>query len=128
MTRTSRYIISSLALAFGLGLAVLLTSAWPAAAEPVKVTPLPPVEGTDGRAGACFSYYPDPQTKSGRPFVQLAHDAGSRWDRFDFAWPRLEPANDYWDPVVRDGYDTLVDDLHDAGQTSAGKGVLGRCE
>jgi hypothetical protein len=120
MTRTTRYIISLLALAFGLGLALLLTLAWPAAAEPVEVTPLPPVAQTDGRAGACFSYYPDPQTGTGRPFVQMARDAGSHWDRFDFAWPRLEPANDYWDPVVRDGYDTLVDDLHEAGTNMVG--------
>jgi hypothetical protein len=118
---TPRYtIVSMLVLSFVLGLAFLLIFTPPTAAGPADVTPLPPVEETDGRAGACFSYYPDLQTGTGRPFVQPALDVGSRWDRFDFAWPRFEPANNQWDPVVLDGYDTLVDDLHDAGMNMVG--------
>jgi hypothetical protein len=115
-----RIVISLLALGFALGLPFLLASAWTAVAEPVSVTPLPPVVETDGRAGACFSYYPDPQTGTGRPFVQKALDVGSRWDRFDFAWPRLESADGYWPDKVLDGYDTLVDDLHGAGMNIVG--------
>lgn len=47
----------------------------------------------------------------------MARDAGSRWDRFDFIWPNIEPANGswYWDP-----YDTLVDDLHAADVNMVG--------
>jgi hypothetical protein len=121
MKRIARYVtIPLLLLAFALGLTLLLTSTRPAVAEPVSVSPLPPVGQTDGRAGACFSYYPDPATGSGRPFVQMALDAGSRWDRFDFAWPRLEPEEDDWDPWVLDGYDTLVNDLHDDGMNMVG--------
>jgi hypothetical protein len=121
MKRIMRCIaIPALVLAFALGLALLLVSDRPAVAEPVSVTPLPAVAQAAGRAGACFSYYPDPVTGSGRPFVQMTLDAGSRWDRFDFAWPRLEPEEDHWDPGVLDGYDTLVNDLHDAGMNMVG--------
>ena len=75
-------------------------------AGPREVTPLPPVETTDGRAGACYSFYYDPPPQ--RPFIQMARDAGARWDRFDFNWPNIEPANDAWS---FDAYDTLVNDL-----------------
>ena len=113
MRRTIRHItIPLLVLACPLGLAFLMASARPIVAEPVAVTPLPPVEETDGRAGVCYSYYPDPLTGSGRPFAQKALDAGSRWDRFDFAWPSIEPGRDTWNFGP---YDTLVGDLHDAG-------------
>ena len=66
-----RTVTSLLILAFALGLALFLASAPSAVAEPVGVTPLPPVEETDGHAGASFSYYPDPQTGSGRPFERI---------------------------------------------------------
>ncbi|MBE9507588.1 MAG: hypothetical protein IMY86_06010, partial [Chloroflexi bacterium] len=101
-----------------LGLAFLLTSALPAIAEPVDVTPLPPVTGTDGRAGASWCFYYDPAPD--RPFIQMALDAGSRWDRFDFAWPRLEPSNGNWDGGVLQGYDDLVSDLRDGGMNIVG--------
>jgi len=121
MKLTLRHTVTLLlGLSFALGLTILLSSARPAQAEPVDVTPLPPVENTDGRAGGCFSYYPDPQTGSGRPFIPKAVDAGSRWDRFDFAWTRLEPRQDQWDAGVLGGYDTLVDDLHDADVNMVG--------
>jgi len=75
-------------------------------ADPNDVTPLPPVETTDGRAGACYSFYYDPPPQ--RPFIQMARDAGARWERFDFNWPNIEPANDAWSFSA---YDTLVNDL-----------------
>jgi hypothetical protein len=50
----------------------------------------------------------------------MALDAGSRWDRFDFKWAWLEPEEGRWDSDVLDGYDTLVDDLHDAGVNMVG--------
>jgi hypothetical protein len=115
-----RTVISLLILAFALGLALLLASAPSAVAEPVSITPLPPVEETDGHAGACFSYYPDPQTELGRPFLQQALDAGSRWDRFPFDWYRIEPTDGNWDPIVKAGYDDLVDDLYDADMDMVG--------
>ncbi len=88
----------------------------PTAAGPAAITPLPPVEHPDGRAGACYSFFDNPE----RPYVQMALDAGSRWDRFDFIWANLEPANDVWDQVVLDGYDSLVSDLDDAGMDMVG--------
>ncbi len=118
MKRTMRPIIPLLGLILALGLASLLASARFAAAEPVSVTPLPPVEETDGRAGACYSFYYDPPPD--RPFVHKAQDAGSRWDRFDFNWHNLETSDGVWDPVVRDGYDTLVNDLHAAEMNMVG--------
>lgn len=79
----------------------------------LQVTPLPPPERTDGRAGACYSFYYDPPPS--RPFIPLARSAGSRWDRFDFAWPRLEPANNQWNQEVLQAYDDLVSALHQGG-------------
>jgi hypothetical protein len=71
--------------------------------------------GTDagGRAGMCYSYYPD--GGSDRPFMPLAYQAGSRWDRFDFVWPNLEHEDGSWKDEGREAYDTLVDDLNGAG-------------
>jgi hypothetical protein len=89
----------------------------PAAASPAAVAALPPVEDVDGRAGACYSFYPDPLGGPGRPFVQMALDAGSRWDRFDFSWPVIEPHNDQWNFGP---HDTLVNDLDAAGMNMVG--------
>jgi hypothetical protein len=88
----------------------------PTAAGPVEVTPLPPVEHPDGRAGACYSFYDNPE----RPYVPLAVDAGSRWDRFDFNWAVMETSDDQWDTGKLAAYDSLVDDLHDAGMDMVG--------
>jgi hypothetical protein len=96
-------------LAIGLlaaGLAFLLSM--PAAAGPVEVTPLPPVTNTDGRAGACYSFYPDDT----RPFLTMTVNAGARWDRFDFSWAAIEPFGNTWSFGP---HDTLVNDLHSAG-------------
>jgi hypothetical protein len=98
-------------------MAVLVVLARPVGADPVSVTPLPPVEEADGRAGACYSFY---EPDAGRPFIPMAYDAGSRWDRFDFIWPNLEPANDTWNPDVLDAYDVLVDDLGAEGMNMVG--------
>jgi hypothetical protein len=98
-----------LASLLGLGFILALTS--PAVAGMTFVSPLAPVEETDGRAGTCYSFYYDPPEGPDRPFVQKALDAGSRWDRFDFIWPNLEPANDAWDTDVLEAYDAVVDSL-----------------
>jgi len=96
---------------------VLLTltafSARPTVAAPVLVTPLPPVAHPDGRAGACYSFYDPPE----RPYLPLILDAGSRWDRFDFVWPNIEPSNDAWDFSA---YDGLVNDLRAEGVNIVG--------
>ncbi|HIE38752.1 MAG TPA: hypothetical protein EYH30_07230 [Anaerolineales bacterium] len=84
----------------------------PAAAGPADVTPLPPVQNPDGRAGTCYSFYYDPPEGPDRPFIPLAREAGSRWDRFDFSWPTIEPTNDNWNFGP---HDDLVDDLQDGG-------------
>jgi hypothetical protein len=98
-------VISLLILAFALGLALLLASAQPAVAEPVSVTPLPPVENTDGRAGACYAHYYGP---GNRPFLPLVSSTGVRHDRVDFRR----------DAIDEDGYgghDSIVDDELAAG-------------
>ena len=77
-----------LTLCLALGLGLILTSVLAGEADPADGALLPPVEETDGRAGACYSFYYGPPPD--RPFIQMALDAGSRWDRFDFSWPRLD--------------------------------------
>ncbi len=93
-----------LSLLLGLAGGLLLTAGLASA----DTAPLPPVEHPDGRAGLCYSFYADGST---RPFVPLAYDAGSRWDRFDFAWPSIEPSDDDWNFGPHDG---LVNDLRAA--------------
>ncbi len=118
MKRTMRHtIVILLTLVFPLGLVSLVVTARPAVAEPIAVTPLPPVEDTDGRAGACYSFYYDPPEGPNRPFVSMAYDAGSRWDRFDFIWPNIEPTNDGWNFGA---YDAVVNDLDAAGMNMVG--------
>lgn len=82
------------------------------AARVSTVTPLPPVTDTDERAGACYSFYPDPETGVGRPFIAPAMNAGSRWERFDFTWPVIEPTQGAWN---FEAHDTLVEDLRCEG-------------
>jgi hypothetical protein len=101
------------ALALALGLTLLPALVGPAAARPAAAM-LPPVTQTDGRAGLCYSFYPGPQGQD-RYYLQSAFNAGSRWDRFDFSWPRLEPQDNVWNNEVLVAYDDLVDDLHNAG-------------
>ena len=120
MKWTMRHTTFLMGLILALGLASFVALARPAVAEPAGVTPLPPVEETDGRAGACYSFYYDPPEGPTRPFVHKAQDAGSRWDRFDFNWHNLETSDGVWDPGVRDGYDTLVNDLHAAKMNMVG--------
>ncbi|MGD9030484.1 MAG: hypothetical protein PVG25_11795, partial [Anaerolineae bacterium] len=97
------------------GLAMVLAfSSGASVAETVQATPLPPVENPDGMAGTCFSYYPgDPD----RPYLPLMHNAGSRWDRFDFIWPNIERTENGWH---FDGYDDLVRDMGDTGMNVVG--------
>jgi len=113
-----RAIVPLFVLALPLGLAALVASARPAVAEPAAVTPLPPVGEVDGRAGANYAYYYDPPEGPERPFIPMAYDVGSRWDRFDFIWPNLEPSNDNWSSSVLEAYDSVVDDLQAGGITN----------
>ncbi len=118
MKRTMRHtVIILLTLVFPLGLVSLVVTARPAVAEPIAVTPLPPVEDTDGRAGACYSFYYDPPEGPNRPFISMAYSAGSRWDRFDFIWPNIEPTNDGWNFGA---YDAVVNDLNAVGMNMVG--------
>jgi hypothetical protein len=50
----------------------------------------------------------------------MAHDAGSRWDRFDFIWPNLQEQNGDWNTDVRQSYDSVVNNLHEAGMNMIG--------
>lgn len=95
------------------GLAMLAGPARRTGAAPLPVMPLPPVEQPDGRAGMCYSFYDPPE----RPYLMAAVDAGSRWDRFDFVWPNIEPQNNVWDFAA---YDALVNDLRASGVNIVG--------
>jgi hypothetical protein len=108
--RRTRVLLSPVILS---GSLLLLALAWPALAGPADAA-LPPVTETDGRAGACYAFWDE---DLGRPFLQPAYDAGSRWDRFDFIWPNIEPSNGSWS---FDAYDRLVDDLDDVGISMVG--------
>ncbi|MDY6878570.1 MAG: hypothetical protein SWK90_20520, partial [Chloroflexota bacterium] len=110
-------IILLLILILPLGLVSLVATARPAVAEPISITPLPPVQEVDGRAGACYSFYYDPPEGPDRPFISMVYNAGSRWDRFDFIWPNIEPTNDGWNFGA---YDAVVNDLDAAGMNMVG--------
>ena len=83
------------------------------AADLAEIIPLTPATEAARRAGMCYSFYPD--GGSDRPFMPLAYQAGSRWDRFDFVWPNLEHEDGSWRDEGRQAYDTLVNDLTYAG-------------
>ncbi len=102
-------VLSALALALGMAFLLMLTTS--VTAQPQTDTILPPVTNTDGRAGASYSFYPGPAGQE-RYYLPLAVQAGSRWERFDFNWPRLEPTDNAWNFGA---YDTLVNDLRNAG-------------
>ena len=103
---TSRTLfVSVLVLALALGLAFLIASARPAMAESVSVTPLPPVEETDGRAGVCYVHYYE---SGNRPFLPLVASAGARHDRVDFRWDAI-------DQYGYSAHDSIVDDELAAG-------------
>lgn len=92
-----------------------------ASGDTAPVPPLPPVANPDGFAGTCYAFYPDPFGQiPGRPFLPLMLNAGSRWDRFDFSWPRLEPQDGQWDAEAIAAYDQLVGDLRAAGMNILG--------
>jgi len=98
-------------LLFVLFLGVTLSSSATGATQPRLSASL---ENNDGRAGACYSFYPDEFAGTGRPYMPLAYAAGSRWDRFDFVWPNLQRPDGSWKTDGIDAYDTLVNDLCDA--------------
>lgn len=108
MKRTTAVLLTTV-LALGLAFLLMLTTS--VAAQPAADTVLPPVTHTDGRAGVSYSFYPGPEGQE-RYYLPLAVQAGSRWDRFDFNWPRLEPTDNAWSFGA---YDTLVNDLYNAG-------------
>ena len=113
-----RTIIASTILISGGVLALLLALGLPALALPALAgsadAALPPITQTDGRAGACYSFYHEGNQ---RPYLQMAYDAGSRWDRFDFSWPTIEPSNNSWNFGP---HDTLANDLDAAGINMVG--------
>lgn len=78
-----------------------------------EILPLGAVAGADNRAGTCYSYYTDGGSE--RPYMPLAYEAGSRWDRFDFAWPSIEPQEGVWSFGA---HESVVEDLHAGGITN----------
>lgn len=54
------------------------------------LSPLPPVHEADGSLGLCYAFYDD-------PWMQLAANAGARWDRFDFRWNATEVSSGYYE-------------------------------
>ncbi|MFO7743121.1 MAG: hypothetical protein R6X31_12485 [Anaerolineae bacterium] len=83
-----------------------------------EVGPEGTVTGLDRRAGTCYSYYTDGGSE--RPYMPLAYEAGSRWDRFDFVWPRFEPKEGKWSGETVKAYDAVVGDLKAAGFSLVG--------
>lgn len=65
---------------------LLLTQ--PGSAAPIP--PLLPVTEADGSLGLCYAFYDD-------LWMQQAHAAGARWDRFDFRWNAIETAPGVYD-------------------------------
>ena len=83
-------------------LLMLIVSALPAqGATPLPVTPLPAVLDTGGHLGTCYANY----QIDGQYLAPLAQAAGSRWDRVDFSWNRIEPQKNVFN---YSGYDDLV--------------------
>jgi len=85
-----------------LGLVVFIARARPAEAEPVTVTPLPPVTNVDGFAGVCYSHYEGP---GDRRYFGLVQDIGVHHDRIDFRWDVISNVGVGYEP-----YDSVVND------------------
>ncbi|HRU93838.1 MAG TPA: hypothetical protein P5195_01210, partial [Anaerolineae bacterium] len=81
--RKSHLLRFSLSLLLG---SLLLTQTGSAA----PLSPLPPVHEADGSLGLCYAFYDD-------PWMQLAANAGARWDRFDFRWNATEVSSGYYE-------------------------------
>lgn len=71
----------------------------------------------DGFAGTAYTFYPVPPNSQSRPLLPLMRAAGSRWDRFDFPWPQLEPNPGQWSWSAQDA---LVNDVRQAGMNILG--------
>ena len=97
----------------GLALTLLALVQFAGSAQAEDITPLPPVITTGGHLGTSYANYDIGGTFLG----PLAYNAGSRWDRVDFSWLKIQPTKTTrnWDP-----HDTLV-----ARQTGAGLDIIG---
>ncbi|TFG72656.1 MAG: hypothetical protein E4H27_02225 [Anaerolineales bacterium] len=67
-----------------------------------EVIPLPDVTEADSRLGTAYTFY----TSSGQPLPPYAYRAGSRWDRFDFSWNKIEDVQGIFNFPP---YDLIVD-------------------
>ncbi len=67
-------------------LLLLLSVGFSAEAEPLSLTPLPPVTEADGRLGVCYAFYEEPPDSGQRPYLERMIEAGARHDRWDFNW------------------------------------------
>ncbi len=83
-----------------LALAALIFSALMVRGD--EVIPLPDVTEADGRLGTAYTFY----TSSGQPLPPYAYRAGSRWDRFDFSWNKIEDTQGSFNFAP---YDLIVD-------------------
>jgi hypothetical protein len=90
----------------------------PVVADPVDVTPLPPVTDPGGQFGVCYGFYEDPPDSGQRPYLDLMYDAGARYDRWDFSWWAIQP--DHQGQWNWDGHERIV-----RAENEAGIGVLG---
>ena len=70
----NRTVVVFASLAFALGLVLLVMSAVSVEAQSSADTALPPVTNTDGRAGACYTFYPGPDDQP-RYYLPMAVDA-----------------------------------------------------
>ncbi|NLE45042.1 MAG: hypothetical protein GX620_10005 [Chloroflexi bacterium] len=87
-------------------LLIWIAGALPVSARPVAATPLPPVSGSDGFGGVCYSHYYGPND---RPYLPLVRNLGVTHDRIDFRWDRIREAGSY------ESYDSVVNDVASYG-------------
>lgn len=76
------------------------------------VSPLSPVTEADRSMGLCYAFYDD-------EWMQLANNAGARWDRFDFRWDAIETWEGNYDfgphMSILNRYDNLHIDMDVVG-------------
>lgn len=111
----SKRLLAPLALGLAL-LAAFLLAGPPAARADLAPQSASTISPYEDRLGTAYANYPTGD--AGTPyFAPVVHAAGSRWDRVDFAWDRIQRPRPEDGQIIWDfsGYDELVDRQRDAG-------------
>jgi len=106
----SKRLLAPLALGLTL-LAAFLLAGPPAARADLAPQGVSTISPFDNRLGTAYANYQTGDDEAPY-FAPLVHAVGSRWDRVDFAWDRIQSAEATW---TFSGYDELVDRQRDAG-------------